>query len=244
MRTIYLLPFGGGSASNYRPYVDGFPAESGRLVPVELAGRGTRHREERARTLRDCAASALERIEHADDYVLHGHCMGALIAFEAIKLLQADGTPLPKLMVVSGRNSPRHTNIWLSRVASLDDRQLFDELRALGGVPAGLSFAMARPFLSVIREDHAMYRGYDAGTDRIDVPLLVLAGKDDHMTSEAGLADWRRYTTRGVAIRWLDGGHYFILDSAEAAARHITELLDADVPTATRDGRPIRRDAA
>lgn len=258
MRTIYLLPFGGGSASNYRPYADAFPPDAGRLVPVELAGRGARQHEERARTLRECAALSLAQIDRDGDYVLHGHCMGALIAFEAIKLLEAEGAPLPglapkllpKLLVVSGRNSPRHTNAWLSRVASLDDRALFDELLALGGVPAGLSFAMARPFLSVIRDDYAMYRGYDAGTDTIDVPILVLAGKDDHMTSKAELADWQRYTTRPLTVRWLDGGHYFILSNAGSAARHIAEFLEPveaagpDGERTNNDQQSARRDAA
>lgn len=159
-----------------------------------------------------------------EEYILHGHCMGALLAFEAIKLIEASGKPLPSFMVASGRNAPKHANEWLRRVAELDDRSLFKELQELGGVPKGLSFAMAQHFLTIIRNDQAMFRDYDPGEARISVPILALAGRDDIMTNASALAEWEDHTSRFLSIEWLDGQHYFILEQPDRVALHIEDF--------------------
>jgi len=228
MRTIFLLPYGGGSASSFRSYVDRFPRDTGRVVPVELPGRGKRSHEEHATSIQECAALALRQVDTTSEaYVLHGHCMGALLAFEAIKLLEASGGRLPRFMVVSGRNAPRHVNDWLKRVATLDDRGLFGELQELGGVPERLSFAMAQPFLAAIRSDQAMFIDYSPGDTRISVPILALGGLGDKMTNPTALKDWQDYTSSSLSIEWLEGGHYFIVDQPERVASRIQELWRA-----------------
>jgi surfactin synthase thioesterase subunit len=225
VKHIYLFPYGGGSASSYRSYARSFPRDTGLVVPVELPGRGGRSGEGFARSVRECAALTLQQIDTAaGQYVLHGHCMGALLAFEAIKLIEASGGPLPHFMIASGRNAPRHVNDWLRRVAELDDRDLFAELQERGGVPKGLSFGMAQGFLAVLRSDHAMFRGYDPGEARISVPVLVLAGEDDNMTNAAALADWEDYTSKFVAIEWLEGRHYFLFDQTDRIVDCVKEF--------------------
>jgi surfactin synthase thioesterase subunit len=225
MTTIFLLPYGGGSASSYRSYAKGFPRDSGRVVPVEIPGRGRRSHEAYATSIQECAALALQEIDtEGERYIVHGHCMGALLAFEAIKVIEANGRPLPSFMVVSGRNAPRHVNDWLRRVPELDDRSLFKELQDLGGVPKGLSFAMSRQFLTVLRNDEAMFREYDPGDAKISVPILVLAGRDDAMTNATGLADWKDYTSKALSIEWLDGRHYSFLGQPARVALYLEEF--------------------
>lgn len=222
MKDIFLLPYGGASASSFRSYVDRFPRDVGRVVPVELPGRGKRAHEESAKSIQECAALALEQIDTmSDGYILHGHCMGALLAFEAIKLIEARAGRLPRFMVASGRNAPRHVNSWLRRVVTLEDHGFFKELQSIGGVPKGLSFAMARDFLNVVRNDQAMARDYDPGKTRISVPILALAGKDDPMTDAAAIAEWEDYTSKFLSIEWLNGQHHFILDQPDRVALHV-----------------------
>ena len=221
-RSIFLFPYGGGSAASYRSYANRFPGHVSRIVPLEIPGHGRRSEETPARSIRECAARTLDQINTAgEDYVLHGHCMGALLAFESIKLIEASGARPPRFMVASGRNAPGHVNAWLRRVPGLGDRELFKELQDLGGIPRGLSFAMARNFLAVLRADQAMLQDYDPGGTRIDVPILALAGRDDDMTSAAGLADWEDYTSRFLAVEWLEGQHYFLFDQTDGVARHV-----------------------
>jgi surfactin synthase thioesterase subunit len=225
MRDIFLLPYGGGGASSYRSYANKFPRDTGRVIPVEIPGRGRRSHEEFAKTIPECAALALQEIDtESGSYILHGHCMGALLAFEAIKLIEANGKQLPSFMVASGRNAPRHVNDWLRRVPELDDRSLFKELQELGGIPRGLSFAMAQHFLTVLRNDQAMIRDYDPGETTISVPILALAARDDKMTNESGVADWEDYTSKFVSIEWIDGQHYSFLNQPDRVAVYLEEF--------------------
>jgi surfactin synthase thioesterase subunit len=238
MKSIFLLPYGGGSASSYRSYVDRFPGNIGRVVPVEIPGHGKRSHEEYAKSIQECAALALQQIDTTSEaYILHGHCMGALLAFEAIKVMEARGMQLPRFMVASGRNAPRHVNDWLRRLPGMDDRSLFKELQELGGIPKRLSFAMAEHFLTVLRNDQAMFRDYDPGETRISVPILALAGRDDKMTNGAALADWADYTSKFASLEWLDGEHYFIVDQPDRVALHIEKfgkMVDFLVPVASQ----------
>ena len=225
MRSIFLLPYGGGSAASYRSYVNRFPRDTGLVVPVEIPGRGKRSHEEFAKSIQECAALALEEIDtESERYIVHGHCMGALLAFEAIKLIEASGRQLPIFMLASGRNAPRHINDWLRRVPEMDDRSLFKELQELGGIPRGLSFAMAQHFLTILRSDQAMIRDYDPGEIRISVPILAFAARDDKMTNAAGLADWEDYTSKFLAIEWLDGQHYSFLGQPDRVALSIEKF--------------------
>ncbi|HEV7682558.1 MAG TPA: alpha/beta fold hydrolase [Pyrinomonadaceae bacterium] len=225
MKSIFLLPYGGGSAASYRSYVARFPPDIARVVPVEIPGRGKRSHEEYAKSIQECAALALQEIDtESEGYILHGHCMGALLAFEAIKLIETSGRQLPIFMVASGRNAPRHVNDWLRRLPELDDRSLFKELQELGGIPRGLSFAMAQHFLTVIRNDQAMIRDYDPGETRIGVPILALAGREDKMTTAAAVADWEDYTSKFLSIEWLDGQHYSFLSQPDRVAVQLEEF--------------------
>jgi len=225
MKSIFLLPYGGASASNFRSYVDRFPRNVGRVIPVEIPGRGKRSHEEYAKSIQQCAALALQQIDTTSEgYVLHGHCMGALLAFEAIKLIEASGGLLPRFMVASGRNAPAHVNEWLRRVVGFDDRSFFKELQGIGGVPKGLSFAMAQQFLTVVRNDQATARDYDPGDTKISVPILALAGREDPMTNADALTGWKDCTSKFLSIEWLDGQHHFILDQPDRVALHVEEF--------------------
>jgi len=225
MKSIFLLPYGGGSAASYRSYVNAFPRDVGRVIAVEIPGRGKRSQEEYAKSIQECAALALEEIDtESETYILHGHCMGALLAFEAIKLIEASGRTLPLFMVASGRNAPRHINDWLRRVPEMDDRSLFQELQAFGGIPRGLSFAMAQHFLTVLRNDQAMIRDYEPGETRVSVPILVLASRDDKMTNAPALEDWKDYTSKFLSIKWLDGQHYSFMSQPDRVALYVEEF--------------------
>ncbi|PCE22667.1 hypothetical protein BWP39_23595 [Paraburkholderia acidicola] len=225
MKNIFLLPYAGGSVSGYRPYVADFPEHVGVVVPVEIPGRGKRSHENFATSIPECAAVTVDQLESVEeDYILHGHCMGALLAFEVIKLLEARGRRLPRFMVSSGRNAPKYRTNWSQQVAGLDDEQFFYALKEVGGVPRGLNFAMSRQFLIVIRHDQAMSRDYDPGETKISVPILALAGRDDGMTNAAALAEWQNYTSDFVSVQWLEGQHYFIFDQAREVASCIEEF--------------------
>ncbi|MER5541429.1 thioesterase II family protein [Streptomyces sp. NPDC001118] len=233
---LFCVPHAGGSAGVFRPWQRSFP-EHVEVVPLEPAGRGVRRSEPFATDLSAAAAdlcdTLLDRLT-GDDFVLLGHCMGALLAYEMVCHLERQGLKSPRTLIVSGRNPPHLQTAWGKRVAGLPDDELFAELSSVGGVPKGLSRAMAEGFLHIIRNDQRMVHAYTPArpVHRIAVPVLVLAGREDEMTQADQLPRWSDYTTGPVDVEYLTGGHYFLYDWPEHVAARVTATEAQGVATA------------
>ncbi|MCO5994304.1 thioesterase II family protein [Actinoallomurus rhizosphaericola] len=230
---MFCVPHAGGTASAFRRWNDQI-GDGLAVIPLELAGRGPRANDPFSPDVPAAVTDLIDQLTSKRDgslFVLFGHCMGAVIAFEMARRLRgADDEPV--LLVVSGRNPPHLPNEWSRKVAPLSDDELFTELVAVGGVPKGLSRAMARAFLPIFRADQAMVRGYDAGgpEPRISQPVLALAGDDDFMTSDSLLPGWADYTERSVTVCKLPGNHYFVYNWVAEVGQFIREqLLDVEV---------------
>lgn len=229
---VFCVPHAGGAASAFRRW-NRLIGNGLSVVGLELAGRGPRTGEEFSPTVPAAVADLIGQLETRltdGPFVLFGHCMGAVIAFEMARRLRATGNREPVLLVVSGRNPPYLPNEWSRKVAPLQDDELFTELRAVGGVPAGLNRAMAGAFLPVFRADQTMVRGYDVGgtEPRVGPPVLALAGDADFMTSDELLPGWADYTEqRSCTVRKLPGNHYFVYNWVPEVGGFIRERLDA-----------------
>src|SRR5262245_6371590 len=132
---LYCLPYAGSSASVYVRWKRQLPSWI-EVLPVELPGRGRLMREPPALTL----ATLLERIapqvspEPGRPFAIFGHSLGALIAFELARLLEARGRS-PAVVFTSGTCSP--TTRDRERFAALKtDDELRAELLRLDGTPA------------------------------------------------------------------------------------------------------------
>ncbi|MFZ3561485.1 thioesterase II family protein [Streptomyces sp. BH055] len=233
---LFCVPHAGGSAGVFRPWQRSFP-ENIEVVPLEPAGRGVRRSEpfatEVTEAAADLAAQLVDRLD-GDDFYLLGHCMGGLIAYEMVCHLERSGLPVPRTLVISGRNPAHLQTDWGKRVAGLPDDELFAELSSVGGVPKGLSRAMAEGFLHIIRNDQRMVHAYTPAqpVHRVGVPVHVLAGSEDEMTQADRLPGWSAYTTRSVDVEYLTGGHYFLYDWPGHVASRVSTWAASEAVTA------------
>ncbi|MGW7489011.1 thioesterase II family protein [Streptomyces sp. NPDC054786] len=232
---LFCVPHAGGSAGVFRPWQRSFPNDI-EVIPLEPAGRGVRRGEEFFTDLpaaaADLSATLLDRLE-GDDFVILGHCMGALLAYEMVCHLERHQLKTPRILIVSGRNPPHLQTAWGKRVAGLPDDELFAELSSVGGVPKGLSRAMAEGFLHIIRNDQRIVHGYLPAqpVHRITTAVHVLAGREDEMTQADQLPGWSGYTTGPVEVEYLTGGHYFLYDWPEHVASRVAGSTAPGVAT-------------
>lgn len=221
---LVLLPHAGGSAMAlpWRALLP--PALAGRVVPLELPGRGRRFLEPAAPSLQLLAREVAATVRAAaggEGVVLQGHSMGALLAYEAARELAAMGVAVRGL-VLSGREAPH----WLVRRSGpprhlLTDAELVRELRRLGGTAADV---LADPglmelLLPVVRADFRLVETYRrAPGPPLAVPAVVLGGIDDPATSVAGLHAWDEVLSGPLAVERWPGGHFFLHDAPERFA--------------------------
>jgi medium-chain acyl-[acyl-carrier-protein] hydrolase len=211
-RRLFCLPGAGGSAATFRGWSARLPSEI-EVVGVQLPGRGHLVAEPPYRGMRplviDLAAAMTGLLDRP--FMLFGHSMGALVAFELARELRrvdavtpialfAAACPAPQL---PRRQKPLH---------ALPSTQLWAEIRRLGGTPDPVLqsedlMAMLEPAL---RADLAICETYEYLDDRpLDCPLTVIAGADDDDVSAAELEAWRTQTSSSFRVEMLRGGHFF-----------------------------------
>jgi len=215
---VFCLPYAGGTARAYHRWRRQFPQEF-EVVPLEIAGRGARATEPFPGSVHELAEDLSRQIHSRQlrptaGYVLFGHSMGALIAFEMALTHSDHALPTPALVVISGRNPPYLSSRWGIEILDLSDRELLELLQALGRVPAGPLPAIAARLVPRLRADLRVAFEYrlKAPQVTVDAPLLVLRGHADPLVDPEHVTGWARYTRRKCTVRHHSGGHFALFE--------------------------------
>jgi medium-chain acyl-[acyl-carrier-protein] hydrolase len=226
---VFCLPYAGGTARAYQRWRRRFLPEF-EIVPLEIAGRGARDTEPSPGSIHELAEDMSRQItghqpRPATGYVLFGHSMGALTAFEMALTHARHGLPAPTLVVLSGRNPPYLRSRWGSEVLDLPDRDLLELLNVLGRVPVGPLSVIAAHLVPRLRADLRIAIDYrlKAADATVDIPLLVLRGHADPLVDAEHVAGWARYTRRQCTVRHHSGGHFALFERNN----RLDELIDA-----------------
>ncbi|MFD7657540.1 thioesterase II family protein [Actinosynnema sp. NPDC059797] len=220
---LVCVPYGGGGASVYRSLADRLP-DSIEVLALQPPGREDRSREdppERLRGLVRAAAIALRPFCTAD-YVLYGHCAGALLAYEVALEMGGRFGLWPRRLIAAAQPAP-HLPPPGPPLHELPDDRLLDVVRQRGGLPdAVLANAELLSFLlPVIRSDFTLWERYEHRHRRraLPCPVTTLRGRDDEVVRPELCEPWREHTTGGWDHHEVDGDHYFINRLADSTAR-------------------------
>ncbi|ANP56527.1 hypothetical protein AVL59_15460 [Streptomyces griseochromogenes] len=220
---VLCFPHAGGSAAFFRPFKDHLPRGYG-VAGVQYPGRQDRLREPFVTTVEELADQiALQLRPPADvPLVLFGHSMGAVVAFEVARRLEA-GRPTGLLgLVVSGRRAP--STVRHEAVHRAGDRALIAEVTGLGGTEERLfeDEELMRLVVPVLRNDYRAIETYRANQDLLArTPVLCLRGDRDPKVDADEAAAWARHTAAGCAVEEFPGGHFFLNERRPEVGRSI-----------------------
>ncbi|AIQ56949.1 thioesterase II family protein [Paenibacillus borealis] len=218
---LFCLPYAGGSASVYLKWKKYLDAEI-ELIPVELAGRGSRfkemHYESLEQAVQDITGFMKDRFD-SSEFCIFGHSFGSLLAYEAaLKLLEADYKPVH--IFFSGMYPPQSNIENVSNyLHTLPDALFFEEIYRLGGTPKELqdNINLQRLFIPIIKSDYKLFEQYNFGFRRrkLASDLTICVGKQDEKVNQYDLSSWKECTDRKCSIHHFDGGHFYLNECTE-----------------------------
>ncbi|NUR69264.1 MAG: thioesterase [Hamadaea sp.] len=222
---VVCFPHAGGSASYYFPFSAAMPPDVDMLT-IQYPGRQERRAEPPVESVPELADQIAELLAGWADSRLtfFGHSMGATVAFEVARRLEAGGIAVHGLFA-SGRRAPSTHRVEGLHLGS--DAALIAELRDLSGMPVEL---LADPevvqlILPVLRNDLRIaetYR-YEPDGSELRCPIVALVGDQDPKVEVAEAAAWQRHTTGTFELRTFSGGHFFLVEHKAAVVEAVTK---------------------
>ncbi|GAA2425470.1 alpha/beta fold hydrolase [Streptomyces macrosporus] len=211
---LICFPHAGGSAGVFRRWTETLPPDV-ELVAVQYPGRQERFDEpcvddmtSLADRITDVVTSVLDR-----PVALFGHSMGAAVAYEVTRRLEARHLARPAHLFVSGSVSPleprRRRDLHLR-----DDEGMLEGLTELGGMDDAVLADpdLLRLVLPCVRADLRLVETYrPVRLPPVATPVTAYAGAADAHVPREGAAAWSDLTSAEFNLRIFPGGHFYLM---------------------------------
>ncbi|MET9888353.1 alpha/beta fold hydrolase [Streptomyces sp. NPDC006430] len=223
---LVCFPHAGGSASFYFP-VSRALTPGVDVLAIQYPGRQDRRNEPCLDSIAALADAVADELRPCFDrpVTFFGHSMGATLAFEVARRLEAQGTTLHGLFA-SGRRAP--STVRDERVHLCDDEGLLADITRLAGTDSQVlgDPEIVRMILPAVRADYRAAETYRyAPGAPLTCPVFVLTGDSDpHVTPEEARA-WQGHTTGPYTLRTYPGGHFYLNSQAASVLGEITAHL-------------------
>lgn len=224
---VFLIPYAGASSFAYSGWKNSFDTNKFDPYIVELAGRGIRGHVDFYQNFDEAAKDIAKTIawQLEGDYIIFGHSMGALLAFEAYYELMNMGISLPKHIFFSGRVAP-HLKSNNEKIYLYGDERFLRIVSLYGGLPEKFCQPDIRKvFLPILRSDFQLLCDYvyQDKKEKIESNISILMGNQDFSTQVSEVVQWERYAGKGCHFYQFSGGHFFINEACTEIIRLISK---------------------
>lgn len=187
---------------------------------IQLPGRGFRINEEPYtdifKLVEDVCKAILMELD--GPYVLFGHSMGAMLAYEVAKELHRMTGVWPEQLIVSAYRAPTIIRTG-KKYHKTTDREFMAKINSLGGIPSSIcnDSELIDLFLPVFRADFALIENYPFGNSKpVSCDITAFAGTCDPEASIDEVDAWKLVTNGNFKLRQVIGGHFFIHEAQAA----------------------------
>lgn len=209
---LVCFPHAGGSASFFRDWGSHLPGADVRAVCYP--GRAERITQPCSQDLRELAKDIAEALVPLADLplFLFGHSMGAAVALQTARCLEAAGVQPAHLFASGSRNAcypPPESDA--SSDEPDDDPAVIASLLTLGGTSPELAEdpEFQELVLPYIRSDSRMFHGYSSRNGPpLNCPVTTIVGESD---LDADRRPWRKLTTGPFVERVVPGDHFYLV---------------------------------
>jgi medium-chain acyl-[acyl-carrier-protein] hydrolase len=176
-------------------------------------------------------------------YVLFGHSLGSIVAYETARALLERGSRAPSALLVSGRRGPFVAD-HRRPVHNLPEDDFLAEMSRLGGTPPELlsKRELLRHFLPPLRADHEInetYRPDPLPGPALTCPVFAFTGAADPLADPHAVAGWREVTSGDFRLRVFPGDHFYLKGAPEDVMAALREALAAVQQASSVLRRPV-----
>ena len=195
------------------------------LVEITFPGHGKLQNQSPVTNINALAKGVADQIHPWIDreLVFFGHCMGALVAYETIRLLQSAGLHEPTHLFVSGAISP-DTFVYPWAHLQPDDKicelmQTIDypHIQALSSG----DHKMRKQIISMLKADFealATYRFRQC--EPLNLPITAIGTREDLWTSPMAIRLWSQHTNLKFREVVKSGSHFNLPNAMPGLSRH------------------------
>jgi surfactin synthase thioesterase subunit len=161
-------------------------------------------------------------------YILFGHSLGSLVAFELMNQIKQLGYALPKHFIASGSKGP-HKNSTKKPIYHLPHDEFIHELEKLNGTPKAIleNKELLEFFVPLLKADFEIAHTYSyLDKAKFNCPITVLGGENDTIAPPSSLRSWGDFFTVPAKISILFGDHFFINSHKEMVIKKINKIID------------------
>ena len=225
---LFCFHYGGGSASTFRRWSKDLIDDT-ELVAIQLPGREERFNEPLLNNVSQVVDQLCLNFNNYGDkpFILFGHSIGALIAFEFVRALRIKGMPQPKHLIVSGTKAPQ-VPLKKQPIHDLPNVKFIKELRKYNGIPDYIieDEELISIFIPTIRADFSISETYKyTNEEPLICPITALGGLNDDTFNLDDLLKWKKQTTSSFKSHFLTGDHFFINTSYEEVIKIVNQAL-------------------
>ncbi len=209
---LFCFHHAGGGASFFYKWQQYLPA-SVNVYAVQLPGRETRHNEPfMTNILRIAEVIAGHLITLQKPTFFFGHSLGALLAYEASRIM-VNSNNGPQKLFLSAHRSPQYA-FKHNQLFTMEDSKFIQEIsKVYEGLDERIQSEpmLIELLLPRIKADIQLYNQYKFNAlSPLDIPITVFGGDSDHSVSQEELVGWEEQTSACFNYNYFEGGHFYI----------------------------------
>ncbi|MFK8103146.1 MAG: amino acid adenylation domain-containing protein [Saprospiraceae bacterium] len=225
-RTIFMLPPILGSSIIYYPLANKFEDVGVNCIGFQFKGFDRdddfhNSIEEMAKAYYDEMMDLI--VDKTAPIILFGFSMGALIAFEIVRLLEKDGRSCEKLILVD-KNLPTNKTWNYQKMRKALDRKVVKALNSSGDEVEGIMTMHLNDYevdfppseleriTTLLEHSQTVLEAYKPGKHKIKADILALEANKVKKRTEKKMKDWKQMTNGELEHHYIMSNHFRILE--------------------------------